>query len=50
MVEARTHHLARFVYLRLDKAGIREFVSLSPGEFRIVESVRLDPDEKSNAE
>lgn len=34
----------------LQQFGDKEFVSLSPGEFRIVESVRLDPDEKYNAE
>ena len=34
----------------LQQFGDKEFVSLSPGEFRIVESVKLDPDEKSNAE
>ena len=34
----------------LQQFGDKEFVSLSPGEFRVIESVRLDPDEKSNAE
>ena len=34
----------------LQQFGDKDFLTLAPGEFRIVDSVRLDPDEKLNAE
>ena len=34
----------------LQPFGDKEFVTLAPGEFRILDSVKLDPDEKLNAE
>ncbi|MGN0832827.1 MAG: hypothetical protein ACI4RD_04165 [Kiritimatiellia bacterium] len=34
----------------LQQFGDKDFVVLKPGEFRIVDSVRLDPDEKLNGE
>ena len=34
----------------LQQFGDKDFLTLEPGEFRIVDSVRLDPDEKLNAE
>ena len=34
----------------LQQFGDKDFITLKPGEFRILESVRLDPDEKLNAE
>ncbi|MBQ6137181.1 MAG: hypothetical protein IJI73_07400 [Kiritimatiellae bacterium] len=34
----------------LQQFGDKDFITLKPGEFRIIESVRLDPDEKLNAE
>ena len=40
-------HERKFV---LQQFGDKEFVTLKPGEFRIVDSVKLDPDEKLNVE
>ena len=34
----------------LQQFGDKDFLTLEPGEFRIMESVKLDPDEKLNAE
>lgn len=34
----------------LQQFGDKDFITLEPGEFRIVDSVRLDPEEKLNAE
>ena len=34
----------------LQQFGDKDFLTLEPGEFRIVESVKLDPDEKLNAD
>ena len=34
----------------LQQFGDKDFLTLAPGEFRIVDSVRLDPDEKRNVE
>ena len=34
----------------LQQFGDKDFLALAPGEFRIVDSVKLDADEKLNAE
>ena len=34
----------------LHNFGEKDFITLKPGEFRIFDSVKLDPDEKLNVE